>query len=282
MTWNRQQIFELLLECGASAREAKRDLRREFKSDDSIVTQADRGIEALITERLADECRGVHIIGEETIAQKGERAVERALREEAFVVDPIDGTSPFSHGLPNWGVSIGFLREGHLIEGAVYLPEFGELVLSSERGVEEGRVTDDGEWTWRILEMPPVAPRNSGLIAVTQRVAKRGRVDLPNPVMALGAAVVPLVGLLQGRFLAYLGSVRLWDSGGAMPLLQKLGYSTLVRIGRELRPLGTAVDNDTLWLEGDAAKRWYYRGNLLVCRPGDEQRLSDALVNEET
>ena len=272
------------MEAGEIARRAKKNLRREYKNDSSIVTQADREIEALCTERLEDSDRGVHIIGEETIGQKDEAYVEAALSQEAYVVDPIDGTAPFAHYLPNWGISIGFLREGRLVDGAIYLPEYGEIVISCDDGdravVEEGRL-EDGEWTWR--ELPP-APRpigSGGLVAVTQAVAKRGRCDLPNSVMALGAAVVPLVGLLQGRFVAYIGSVKLWDAAGALPLIARHGLAMSLHVGGERRRVTQTVDGSIFHLDADDPRRWQFRGSLLICRPEDETLMAGALIEDD-
>jgi myo-inositol-1(or 4)-monophosphatase len=273
------------LEAGEIARRAKKDLHREYKSDSSIVTQADREIETLCTERLEDTDAGVHIIGEETIGQKGEAYVQRALSQEAYVVDPIDGTSPFAHYLPNWGVSIGFLRQGRLVDGAIYLPEYGEIVISNDDGdravVEEGRL-EDGEWRWS--ELPP-APRPSGaggLIAVTQALVKRGRCDLPNGVMALGAAVVPLAGLLQGRFVAYIGSVKLWDAAGALPLIARHGLAMSVLVDGERRRVTQVVDESIFHLGADDPRRWYFRGSLMICRPEDETLMAEALIEDDT
>ena len=280
MSWPREKIIELLLESGEIARRAKKNLDRQFKSDRSIVTQADREIEALLTDRLEDPDGGAFIIGEETIAQKGEDYIDRAMREEAFVIDPIDGTAPFSCYLPNWGVSIGRMVEGRFVDGAVYMPEFGEMVISTEDGVEEGSL-EDGQWRWRVLPSPPPYPGEIGLVAITQKLAKRGRVDLPNPVMSLGAAVVPLVGLLQGRFLSYLGSVRLWDAGGALPLILRLGLHASGQVDGEVRTGGPEVDDSIYFLEPGDPRRWYFRSSLLICHPGDERRMREALVLSE-
>jgi myo-inositol-1(or 4)-monophosphatase len=300
--WDKDRIVGLLLEAGELARRAREALSWDLKSDDSIVTQADREIEALFTRELEDPGRGVHIIGEETIEAKGEDYVRCALREEAFVIDPIDGTAPFAHELPNWGVSVGYLQGGRLTEGAIFLPDYGEgevIIGWSPAGespvVEEGRRDRSGRdegWHWRVLPRPQSPPRAGGLVAITQELAKRGRCELPNPVMALGAAVVPLAGLLQGRFLAYLGKVRLWDVAGALPLLLRYGFSATIEVsgaGREVgrggargevRRVGAEVDDSLYFLDAGDPRRWFFRGSLLICRPEDEARMREALIED--
>ena len=69
---------DLLLRAGDVAVGHKSGLRRELKSDSSIVTQADRDVEQLITEELEAPDEGRFIVGEETVDQKGEEYIERA------------------------------------------------------------------------------------------------------------------------------------------------------------------------------------------------------------
>ena len=282
MSWDKERIVELLLEAGDMAREARKKLSLEVKSDHSLVTQADTEIEALFTEALEDVDSGRYLIGEETISRKGEDYVQAALAGEAWVVDPIDGTAPFAHFLPNWGVSVGYMKDGRLLHGGVYLPDYGELIISSgedEFAVTEGKL-EDGEWTWKELVFPPRPSDGRGLIAITQALAKRGQCLLPNPVMALGAAVVPLLGLLQGRFLAYLGSVKLWAAAGALPILLRLGFEASLEIDGEIVPVTTSVDSRIYELAAESDRRWYFRSSLLIHHPGDAALMRESIVED--
>lgn len=279
MSWKKDDIVALLVEAGEIAMRMRSDIRHELKEDRSLVTAADREVERVISGALEDPEAGTYIIGEETVAEKGEAYIGDAMRGETFVVDPIDGTVPYAHGLPNWGVSIGRMEQGELVDGAVYLPAFGEMVVNDGEAVLEGR-RQGTEWTWR--EVGDAEPDRDGrrLTAVTQEVAKRGRVELPNPVMVLGAAVVPLVGLLQGRFVGYLGSVRLWDVAGSLPLLLRKRYSITVSPGGERRIVNAAVTDHAYVLEPGNRRRWKLRTDLLVCHPADEERFRSAFVEE--
>jgi myo-inositol-1(or 4)-monophosphatase len=282
MTWNHERIVELLLRAGGIAVARKRDLRRELKPDASVVTQADREIEALFCQELERPDDGVYLIGEETVDQKGEDYLARALAGETWVVDPIDGTSPYAHGMPTWGVSIGHMLDGRLTAGAVYLPEFGELVISDGGAVLEASrdSSSDGGWTWR--ELAPSRDRSpSLLVGITQALAKRGRVVIPNPVQVLGAAVVPLVGLVQGRFIAYIGSVKLWDIAGALPLVLRHGFVASVKVGDQARRVTAAVDDSSYDLAAGSKRRWKLRSDLLICRPEDEEYFRERFCYEE-
>ena len=75
------------------------------KSMLDLVTDTDRKVEAFITGELAKRFPDYGIYGEEY-------GKSHADREYCFVIDPIDGTASFIHGLPNWCVSIGLMRHG--------------------------------------------------------------------------------------------------------------------------------------------------------------------------
>ncbi|MBN1441583.1 MAG: hypothetical protein JXA90_02690 [Planctomycetes bacterium] len=278
MSWNRDRVVETLLRGGEIAVRSKADLRREIKADASIVTQADREVEDLMSREFEDERRGVYIIGEETVGKKGEEYIQGALRGETYVIDPIDGTIPYASGLPSWGISVGHMVESRLQDGAIYLPEMGEIVISDGPRVLEGRRLDGG-WSWRDLEPAPRDERDIQLLGITQTLAKRGQVRLSNPVQVLGSAVVPLAGLVQGRFIAYLGSVHLWDAAGALPLVLRHGFSVSVRSGGNVIRFGGDVTDEVFHLAADSPRRWKFRSDLLICRADDESRMRDAFVD---
>lgn len=271
MAWNKDEIVRLLVESGEVARRVQEDMSFELKADRSIVTPADQEIERLLGSALERPEEGVYLIGEETVETKGEEYLSEAFQKEAFVVDPIDGTAPFAHGLPNWGISIGRMVAGRLTDGAVYLPAFGELLITSGEAVLAGTLRS-GQWRWEELHRIREALPAYALIAITQELAKRGRVTLPNPVMVLGAAVVPLLGILQGRFVGYVGSVKLWDIAGCLPLLLRKGLAISVVHGGERREVTDLVEERTYDLGPGAPKRWALKSDLVVCARDYEER----------
>lgn len=281
-SWNRERVVELLVEAGRLAISLRKTLKRELKADQSIVTHADRQVEALFTSEFDRPDEGVYLIGEETIEQKGEDYIAAALRGTGYVIDPIDGTAPFSHNLVHWGVSLGRMENGVLTDGAVYLPEIrgGELVLSDGDSVIFGERSGD-EWTWTdVAPLPPDDDRS--LISISQDMAKRGEVHCVGPVQALGTAVVPLLGILQGRFLAYVGKVKLWDVAGCLPLLARLGFR-LAHFETDALPDGAPLDmtldvnNTNYELAPTDRVRWRVRGGLLVCDAEKEEWLRTVL-----
>lgn len=280
MTWNKDRIVELVLEAGTLARGRQREIRRELKADHTIVTAADRDVEALLSGALEDPDAGTYFIGEETVEQKGDGYIDRAFKAEAYVVDPIDGTMPYAFGFPTWGVSVGRMVEGVLTDGAVYLPGLEEFFVSDGDDVLEGRQVD-GEWRWRVL--PPAEPvaDEQTPIAITQKLAREGQVHAPNPVLVLGAAVVPLMALLQGRCGAYLGSVKLWDMAGSWPLLLRQGFSGSVLVGDDTVAVTGTVDASAFILDPKSHSRWQLRSCFLVSHPDDHLLFRSGFVGRD-
>ncbi|MBI4508461.1 MAG: inositol monophosphatase [Deltaproteobacteria bacterium] len=95
-----------------------------------LVTEWDLASERLIVERLAERAPFVRILGEEV----GARIPEGASRER-WLVDPIDGTVNFAHGLPLFSISIGYEAFGESEAGVVIAPALGwEFAAAKGKG----------------------------------------------------------------------------------------------------------------------------------------------------
>lgn len=96
-------------------------LNVETKLNDSdIVTIADKESEKLITSVITEKYPDHGIITEESAPLHEDR-------EWRWVIDPLDGTTNFSQGLPNFCVSIALEHNGEAVVGVVYAPYLGEL-----------------------------------------------------------------------------------------------------------------------------------------------------------
>ncbi|KWV56080.1 inositol monophosphatase [Rhizobium altiplani] len=97
----------------------------ETKRDpQDVVSIADRDVENLIRARFHQAYPGDGVLGEEYGLEHGSSGF-------TWVVDPIDGTSPFVNGMPNWCVSIGLLHDGVPVLGVISAPCHGELYAAA-------------------------------------------------------------------------------------------------------------------------------------------------------
>jgi myo-inositol-1(or 4)-monophosphatase len=104
----------------------RRRVAIEYKGEADLVTEADRGSEALIRKRIKSLWPDHDIQGEE------EGLIDTG-SEYRWYVDPLDGTTNLAHSFPVFCVSLGLERQGQLIGGVVYDPTRDEL-FTAERG----------------------------------------------------------------------------------------------------------------------------------------------------
>lgn len=271
--WNRQQITDLLLQAGEIALRAYRNPVASIKADGTIVTETDRAIEALFQRHFDRPEAGTYLFGEETIGQRPSEYLERGLREHVFIVDPIDGTVPYANHIPTWGISVGYAAGGTLLHGAIYLPVTRELFISDERSVYFEEM--NGEAPAKpissvVIEPPPAKYSVTGLVAITQEIAKQGSVSLPNPVHTICCAVLPISYLLLGRYLAYLANLKVWDLAGGLPLLRRLGFETILWSGRPLTDELSAANYN---LRFDDPECWKTAEPFLIAPPDVKQHV---------
>src|SRR4029077_16758652 len=120
-----------------AARRAGRSLKRDLgeiehlqvsmKGPANFVTLADKRAEEMLYQDLAKARPGYGFIGEEGGMREG------ADKSHTWIVDPLDGTTNFLHGIPQFAISIGLSREGTVTGGVINTPANDELYIA-ERG----------------------------------------------------------------------------------------------------------------------------------------------------
>ncbi|MEP7454604.1 inositol monophosphatase family protein [Phyllobacterium sp. SB3] len=104
---------------------AREQLIVETKADpQDVVSIADREVEELIRSRIMASFPDDAILGEEY-------GVSSGTSDYTWVVDPIDGTSPFVNGMPSWCISIAALYGEEIAIGVIYVPCNDELYSSA-------------------------------------------------------------------------------------------------------------------------------------------------------
>ena len=88
--------------------------KSDFKD---LVTDIDKESQRIIVENIKKHFPDEHIIAEEGIFEKGDKI---------WIVDPIDGTVNFVHGLPSFSISLAYVEKGRIVLGVVHVPVTGE------------------------------------------------------------------------------------------------------------------------------------------------------------
>ncbi len=180
-----------------AALKAGRSLARDFgevqnlqvsrKGPADFVSQADRKAEEIVFTELSRARPGYAFLMEE----RGEVAGDDD--QHRWIVDPLDGTTNFLHGLPLFAISIALERQGQLVAGVIYNPAMDEL-YTAERG--------------------------GGAFLNDRRLRVAARTRLPDTVIGTG---VPHLGLgHHGNFLLELRNVM-----GEVAGIRRLGAASL-------------------------------------------------------
>ena len=215
----------------AAARKAGRSLRRDFgevehlqvslKGPANFVTAADRKAEEILYTELAKARPGYGFLGEEGGSRDG------ADKTHTWIVDPLDGTTNFLHGIPQFAVSIALQREDTIVAALVYNPVNEELFLA-ERG--KGAFLNDQR-----LRVSARRRLNETVIACGLPHLGRGDLALFRDEFAVvqekvaglrrfGAAALDLAWVAAGRFDAFWErNLSPWDMAAGLLLVREAG-----------------------------------------------------------
>jgi myo-inositol-1(or 4)-monophosphatase len=204
-----------------SGSERRHTLTWEAKSPFDFVSDVDRASEAAIAETVRQRHRDATLLAEEGSPDA------QATSGLVFVVDPLDGTTNFLHGVPWYAVSVAALVEGELVAGAVINAATGELFTATagggaRRGGQEMRVSTVSE--------PSRALVATGFPFSREEEIERYLPMLPAVMRATsgirraGAAALDLADVACGRYDAFW-ELRLspWDIAAGVLLVREAG-----------------------------------------------------------
>lgn len=200
----------------------REDLAVERKGDDSPVTAADRQAETHLRKRIAEAFPHDGIFGEEFPERPGTSGFR-------WILDPIDGTKSFIHGVPLYGTLVGVEYEKESVVGVNLIPALDECVYAAK-----------GEGAWYVLgDAPPVRARVSDCTSLaeglflTSEVASfytTGRREVYDRLQE-AARLTRTWGDCYGYLMLVTGRADLmvdplmevWDAAALQPILEEAG-----------------------------------------------------------
>jgi histidinol phosphatase-like enzyme (inositol monophosphatase family) len=216
------------------------DLVVDLKSDDTPVTAADRRAEEHLRSRIAETFAEDAILGEELPDRPGSSGFR-------WILDPIDGTKSFIHGVPLYGTLIGIEHEGEPVLGVIRIPALDECVYAA---------TGQGAWYLHGNEPPrPAKVSQCGTLAkglfLTSEVATfdtAGRRDAYERLQA-AARLSRSWGDCYGYLMVATGRaevmvdpiVAVWDLAPLLPILEEAGGTFTDWQGRRTIHSGQAI-----------------------------------------
>ena len=203
---------------------ASRDLdvlKVEIKRQNDFVTEVDRAAEAAIISVLREAYPNHAILAEESGVTKGSQD------EFVWIIDPLDGTTNFIHGVPQFAVSIGLKHKGVITQGVVYDPAKNEL-FTATRGA--GAFLNDKRI--RVAKRDRIGDALIGTgfpfskLELLDRYIAMFRKVTPNcaGIRRPGAAALDLAYVAAGRFDGFWEmGLSPWDIAAGSLLIQEAG-----------------------------------------------------------
>jgi myo-inositol-1(or 4)-monophosphatase len=215
----------------AAARKTARTLKRDFgevenlqvslKGPANFVSAADRRAEETLYAELSKARPGYGFLGEEGGMREG------ADKSHRWIVDPLDGTTNFLHGIPHFAISVGLEREGVIVAGLVYNPATEELFVA-----EKGKGAFLNEHRIRVAgrKLLPDSIVGCGLphigrgdVNLSRREIGTMQVNVSG-LRYLGASALDLAYVAAGRFDAYWDRIlQPWDMAAGIILVREAG-----------------------------------------------------------
>jgi len=215
----------------AAARKAGRKLIRDFgeienlqislKGPADFVTVADQRTEKILIEELSRARPGYSFLVEESGLIEGPDKTHR------FIIDPLDGTTNFLHGIPHFAISIGLEREGQFVSAVVFNPVTDEMYVA-EKG--HGAYLNDKRLRVAARKQMREALLATGIPFLGREGHEKFLKELES-VMAVssgvrrfGSAALDLAYVAAGRFDAFWErGLKPWDMAAGVLLVREAG-----------------------------------------------------------
>lgn len=211
-------------EAGAILQEyAAREFQITHKGRINLVTEADLASEKHIKELIQTSYPTHRILAEES----GASHADASASDYCWIIDPLDGTTNFAHGLPSYAVSIGLEHKGKMIAGVIYDPTRNDM-FAAERGAgamlngERIKVSDVDSLEQSLL-----------VTGFPYDVREKMNVYLPpwrlfleraQGVRRLGAAAIDIAYVACGRFEGFWeNGLHAWDCAAGWVIVEEAG-----------------------------------------------------------
>ena len=193
------------------------------KGANDFVTQVDRAAEAAIIDILRKAYPDHAVLGEES----GDLSAAGANAEYRWIIDPLDGTTNYIHGFPQFGVSIAVQHRGATTHGVIYDPAKNELFTASKG---RGAYLDD-----RRIRVSNCIHLRDALVGTGFPFKELSRLDLymrqlkgmmqhSSGVRRAGAAALDLAYVAAGRMDAFWEmGLSSWDMAAGALMIQEAG-----------------------------------------------------------
>lgn len=207
----------------------------QMKGEINLVTEADLAAETAIIASLNEDMPGIEVMAEESYTGKLDKD-----EGTVWIIDPLDGTTNFAHGIPIFAVSIALLRDGQPIVGVIYCPMQNELFCACSGGGSWMNTTSIHVTETEFLVQALVATgfpynihdRLETVISQLENILPKVR-----DIRRCGAAAVDLAYVACGRLDGFWEmDLKPWDTAAGWLLVKEAGGKITDFNGRTFSP----------------------------------------------
>jgi len=216
------RVEEAVREAGELIRQHDRRPRRirHKASIKDLVTETDCAVEAMLRESLGALVPEAGFLGEEGSPELGLSGLK-------WVVDPVDGTTNFAHGVPFMATSVALCQDGRPLLGVVNLPLMGELYSAARgRGARMNGASIHVSETAELVAALVATGFPYNIDPHREAILRQLRLAMPatQGVRRAGAAALDLAFVACGRYDGFFEyALNAWDTGAGVLLIEEAG-----------------------------------------------------------
>ncbi|NJK41190.1 MAG: inositol monophosphatase [Acaryochloridaceae cyanobacterium SU_2_1] len=203
-------------------------VQAEYKADGSLVTASDQWADQFLQRAIATSFPDHGLISEEANHHFPSQ-------EWCWVIDPIDGTTNFTRGIPLWGISLGLLYQGVPVFGHIHFPPLNQTFHGFWSAPGQANAAYLNGVPLHTRQDPPAPDQLFSLCARSLSILQN---PFPCKIRMLGSASYNLLTVATGGTIgAVEATPKLWDIAAVWPLIQAAGGAWISLEGSDLFPL---------------------------------------------
>ena len=184
-------------------------LQVSIKGPSDFVTNTDKKVEKILIEELNKAKKNYSILSEEI------GKIENSDKDNFWIIDPIDGTTNFLHGVPHFAISIALRNKNEIISGLIYDPIKNEMFYAEK---DNGAFLNNQR-----IRVSSKKSLNECLFASGGKKEIKSKLNIRKS----GSAALDLAYVASGRFDGYFqNELNLWDIAAGLILVTEAGGKT--------------------------------------------------------
>ncbi|HEY9874669.1 MAG TPA: inositol monophosphatase family protein [Candidatus Obscuribacterales bacterium] len=206
------------------------------KDDGTLVTQSDRWADQEIRDAIASTFPDHGVLTEETQHIFPDT-------EWCWIIDPLDGTTNFSRGVPLWGISLGLVYKGTPVFGYVHFPPVQQSFHGFWYGSSQLTGPTGAFLNNRPIHSSPDNPSNNHFFSLCARSTSVIQKGFPCKIRMLGVASYNFLAVASGTALGGVEATpKIWDFAGAWVIIQAAGGAWVPLESHPIFPLEVGRD----------------------------------------